>query len=179
MKPLRAVLTLCLGFGLGHPLAAQAKPAEAPSRDKVMAAAREVMTTVRYCTLITIGPDGQPQARVVDVSAADSGFIVWIGTNGVTRKVADIRKDPRVTLMYFNDAGMEYVTLSGRAVIDDDMAHKAAHWKPSWGTMVKDEYRGPDFVLIRVKPSRLEVVSLGRGIFNDPVSWKPAIVDLP
>lgn len=144
-----------------------------------MSAAREIMTTVRYCTFITIGQDGQPQARVVDVSAADSGFIVWIGTNGVTRKVADIRKDPRVTLMYFNDAGMEYVTLIGKAVIDDDIAHKAAHWKPSWGTMVKDEFRGSDFVLIRVQPSRLEVVSLGRGIFNDPVNWRPAIVSLP
>ena len=179
MKLRCAGLVLLLGLASGNPLAAQAKPAATPSRDKVLAAAKEIMTAVRYCTLITIGPDGQPQARVVDASAADSGFIVWIGTNGVTRKVADIRKDPRVTLMYFNDAGMEYVTMIGTAVIDNDIAHKATHWKSSWGMMVKDEYRGADFVLIRVQPSRLEVVSLGRGIFNDPATWKPAIVTLP
>jgi general stress protein 26 len=179
MKMLRAALMLLLGLAMDHPLAAQAKPAEAPSRDKVMAAARAIMQEVRYCTFITIGPDGQPQARVVDAGASDSGFVVWIGTNRVTRKVAEILKDPRVTLMYFNAAGQEYVTVIGKAVVDDDMTHKKAHWKPSWGMMVKDEYRGADFTLIRVQPLRLEVSSVKRGIFNDPVNWKPAIVELP
>ena len=51
---------------------------------------------------------------------------MWIGSNGVTRKVADIRKDPRVTLMYFNEAGFEYVTMVGRAVIDEDAARRQA-----------------------------------------------------
>jgi general stress protein 26 len=178
MKLSRVVLVSVLGIGIANPLVAQAKPAEAPSRDKVIAGAKEIMAAVRYCTLITIGPDGQPQARVVDAVAPDSGFIVWIGTNGVTRKVADIRKDPRVTLMYFNESGQEYETVIGKAVVDDDMAHKAAHWKPSWGMMVKDGYRGPDFVLIRVQAVRLEVSSVKRGIFNDPVNWRPSIVDL-
>jgi general stress protein 26 len=158
---------------------AQGKPPEPPSRAKVLAEAREIMTTVRYCTFITIGPDGQPQARVVDAVAPDSTFTVWIGTNAVTRKVADIRKDPRVTLMYFNEAGQEYVTLVGRATIDNDMAHRTEHWKPSWGMMVKDGPRGPDFVLVHVRPSRLEISSVKRGIYNDPVNWKPAIVELP
>ncbi len=108
----------------------------------------------------------------------DKNGAVWIGTNGVTRKVADLRKDPRVTLMYFNAAGQEYVTVIGKAVVDDDMAHKQAHWKPSWGMMVKDGYHGADFTLIRVQPSRLEVSSVKRGIFNDPVNWRPAIVEL-
>jgi general stress protein 26 len=177
---LRRFVLGVLVFAVGtRALPAQAKPPEPPSRDRVLAAAKEIMATVRYCTFITIGPDGQPQARVVDAVAPDSAFVVWIGTNQVTRKVADVRRDPRVTLMYFNEAGQEYVTLVGRAVIDDDMAHKAAHWKPSWGMMVKDGHRGPDFALIRVQPSRLEVSSVKRGIFNDPVNWKPAIVELP
>jgi len=179
MKPLRAGLALLIGLSSAHPLAAQAKPTETPSRDKVLAAAKDIMTTVRYCAFITIGPDGQPQARVVDAVAPDSGFIVWVGTNRVTRKVADIKKDPRVTLLYFNEAGSEYVTVVGKATIDQDTAHRAAHWKSSWGMMVKDGYRGSDFVLIHVQPSRLEVSSVKRGIFNDPVTWKPAIVDLP
>lgn len=168
-------LLLCVG--VSAPLAAQMKSVEPPSRDKMLSAAREIMTTARYCTFITIGTDGQPQARVVDAVAPDSGFLVWIGTNGVTRKVADVRKDPRVTLMYFNEPNQEYVALMGRAAIDDDPAHRAAHWKPSWGMMVKDGHRGSDFVLIRVQPSRLEISSVRRGIFNDPGTWRPAIVE--
>jgi len=179
MKLLRAGLALLLVAGMDAPLGAQDKAPPAPSREKIMAAAREIMQTVRYCTLITLGQDGQPQARVVDAVAPDSGFVVWIGTNSVTRKVAEIRKDPRVTLMYFNEAGQEYVTVIGKAVFDDDPAHKAAHWKPSWGMMVKDGARGADFVLIRVQPSRLEVSSVKRGIFNDPATWRPAMVTFP
>ena len=179
MTMLRAVFVLLLGVAIGHPLAAQVKPAQAPSRDKVMAAAKAIMQDVRYCTFITIGTDGQPQARVVDASVSDSGFVVWIGTNRVTRKVADILKDPRVALMYFNPADQEYVTVIGKAVVDADMTHKKTQWKPSWGSMVKDEYRGDDFTLIRVQPVRLEISSVRRGIFNDPANWKPTIVELP
>lgn len=177
MKWMRLLPALLMYVGAAVPVDAQAKPAEPPSRDKMLTSAREIMTAIRYCTFITIGPDGQPQARVVDAAAPDSGFLVWIGTNGVTRKVADIKKDPRVTLMYFDEENQEYVALVGRATVDNDAAHKAAHWKPSWGMMVKDGYRGSDFVLIRVQPTRLEISSVRRGIFNDPLTWRPAIIE--
>jgi general stress protein 26 len=166
-------------IGFAVPVAGQGTPAAPPSREKILSAAREIMQAVPFSTLITIGPDGQPQARVVDSVAPDSAFVVWIGTNHLTRKVTDITRDPRVTIMYSNPAGQEYVTLVGKAVIDDDLAHKAAHWKASWGMMSKDGYRGADFVLIRVQPSRLEISSVKRGVFNDPTNWLPTIVTLP
>lgn len=56
---------------------------------------------------------------------------------------------------------------------------KAAHWKPEWAKLYKDENRGADYLLIRVKPSRLEVVSMKRGINNDAVNWRPVSVELP
>jgi len=34
-------------------------------------------------------------------------------------------------------------------------------------------------VLLRVTPSRVEVVSAAHGIAVEPKGWKPAIVDLP
>jgi general stress protein 26 len=179
MKLLRTVVIAACAIGLSLPVQGQGVPPAQPSREKLIVAARNIMLAVRYCTLITIGPDGQPQARVVDAVAPDSGFVVWIGTNHLTRKVADIKKDARVTLMYFNDAGLEYVTVVGKAVIVADSVQRRSHWKPSWSMMVKDEYRGADFVLIRVQPSRLEISSVQQGIFNDPVNWRPAIVTLP
>lgn len=179
MKLLSAGLCLSLGFGMSRSLAAQAAPAGGPSRETVVAAAKEIMQAARYCTLITLGPDGQPQARVVDAFAPDSNLIVWIATNALTRKVSEIMRDPRVTLMYFNPTTFEYVTVLGKAVLDADAAHKAAHWKPEWAKLYKDENRGADYLLIRVKPSRLEVVSMKRGINNDAVNWRPVSVELP
>jgi general stress protein 26 len=81
--------------------------------------------------------------------------------------------------MYFTPATFEYVTVVGAAVLDTDAAQKAAHWKTEWAALYKDQNRGEDYVLLRVKPSRLEVVSTRRGINNDPKTWRPVTVNLP
>lgn len=38
--------------------------------------------------------------------------------------------------------------------------------------------RGDDYLLIRVTPRRLEVVSERHRMTNDPVTWRPVVVDL-
>lgn len=123
--------------------------------------------------------DGQPQARIVDPFPPDSDLTIWIATNPLTRKVQEIRRDPRVTLLYFSRATFEYVTVLGTAVLDTDSLHKAVHWKGEWAALYKDQNRGEDYLLLRVKPSRLEVVSARRGMHNDPKTWRPVILDVP
>jgi general stress protein 26 len=172
-------LVLLLALGCPPPLFAQDTPSEPPTRTQVIAAARAIMQEARYCTLITLGLDGQPQARIVDPFAPDSDLTIWVATNSLTRKVQELRRDPRVTLLYFNPTTFEYVTVLGTAVLDTDAGHKAAHWKAAWASLYKDQNRGEDYLLLRVKPSRLEVVSVRRGMRNDPKTWRPVIVDLP
>src|SRR5687767_5304389 len=92
---------------------AQTTSASQPSRAQVIAAARDVMQKAGYSTFITIGEDGQPQARVVDPTLPDQNLIIWIGTNALTRKVKDIQRDPRVTLLYFHAASASYLTVIG------------------------------------------------------------------
>ena len=172
-------VAILIGGGIAAEASAQANPVETPPRAKVIMAAREIMSAVRYSTLVTIGVGGHPQARIVDAFAPDSALTVWIATNPATRRVAEIARDPRVTLMYFSPTTFEYVTLIGTAVLDSNVTHKAAYWKPDWARLYKDENRGPDYLLIKVTPSRIEVVSMRRGIANDPVTWRPVSVDLP
>lgn len=172
-------LALCLVLGARASLFAQVTPPGTPPRAEVIAAAKAIMQEARYCTLVTLGQDGQPQARIVDPFVPDSDLTVWIATNALTRKVGEIRGNARVTLMYFNSASFEYVTVIGTAALDTLSVHKAAHWKPEWNGMYKDQNRGDDYLLLRVKPTRLEVVSARRGMRNDPQTWRPVIVDLP
>ena len=148
-------------------------------RSQVIAAAQQIMRDARYCALITVGQDGHPQSRVVDPIAPAEDLTVWIGTNPITRKVAQIRKDARVTLHYFDPQGPGYVTMLGKAELIDDPAEKASHWKQDWAPFYKDGSRGDDFILIRVEPLRLEVVSDSHGLLNDPTTWIPAAVDFP
>ena len=60
-----------------------------------------------------------------------------------------------------------------------DATRKAQHWKPEWAPFYKDTYKGADFILIEVKPFRLEVDSPGRGLLNDPRTWRPVVLNIP
>lgn len=157
---------------------AQAKPAT-PSKAAIIAAARDVMTTARYATLSTVATGGQPQARIVDPMLPDKEMTVWIGTNSLTRKVNEIRANNQVSLLYFDAKGLEYVTLIGTAYLVTDKAEKATHWKPEWAPFYKKGADGSDFALIRVKASRIEVVSPSHKLLNDTTNWRPVGINLP
>jgi general stress protein 26 len=178
MKASTTCVALSLVLGIGAPLSAQATPTAAPTQAEVVAAAKAIMVEARFCTLITIGLDGQPQARIVDPFPPDSAFTIWIATNPATRKVQEIRANPRVTLLCYNSAAYEFVTVLGTAALDTDATQKAAHWKEAWEALYSDQNRGDDYLLLRVTPSRLEVVSMARGMSNDPKTWRPVTADV-
>ena len=157
--------------------AAEPAPGAAPDRAAIRSAAREIMEKARLCALVTLGGDGHPQARVMDAFAPEPDMTVWMATNAGTRKVEQIRADPRVTLFYFDPSGPGYVTLLARAEIRTDPAEKAKHWKDEWAAFYADGSRGDDFVLIRCRPIRLEVVSYAHRIASEPGAWRPAMVD--
>jgi general stress protein 26 len=104
-------------------------------------------------------------------------MVVWMATTPLSRKVGEIRKDPRVTLSYFDANTMGYVTLLGRAALVADPAEKATRWKDDWATIYKDANRGDDYLLIKVTPVRLEVSAESEGVKNDPKTWRAVVVD--
>jgi general stress protein 26 len=152
--------------------------AQTPARrDSIVQVARSLIEGAHYAALITTAPDGSLQARTVDPFAPDSAFVVWIGTNPRTRKVAEIRRDPRVTLYWFDPKALGYVTLHGRARLVNDSAEKARRFKPAWAAFYPDRAR--DYLLIEVQPERMEVVSPAHGITGDSMTWRPPTVILP
>lgn len=159
--------------------ATQPVPVPTPARATIVAAAQEVMRKARFCSLVTLGRDGHPQARIVDPLAPEADLTVWIATNPKTRKIAEIGRDPRVTLLYFDPSGPAYVTVLAKAELVTESAEKARHWKEEWAAFYADKHRGEDFMLIRCKPIRLELVSQGHGLVNDPATWRPITLEFP
>ena len=173
---LTSLVALALAVGLGASAAAgQAVAPQAPSRADLLRAAREIMLAARYCALITVDDTGRPQARTMDAFPPDEDMVVWMATNPKTRKVAEIRRDPRVTLYYYDAASQSYVTIAGRARLVDDKIEKQKRWKEEWKGFYPD--RDASYLLVAVTPERLEVLSPSRGIGNDPVTWRPPAVE--
>ena len=131
------------------------------------AAALDIMKEARYATLVTVGEDGQPQARIVDPLLTDDPGSIWIATNPLSRKVAEIKRNHRVTLLFFNTPKNEFVTVLARATIVTNSAAKAKQWKPEWTPFYKSGPGGRDVALFEVKPFQLEIVTPDKQVVND------------
>ncbi len=148
---------------------------KAPSRERTLRVAREIMTAARYATMVTTKA-GEAQARIVDPLTPDASLVVYVATNPKSRKVAEIRADPRVTLLYFDTNRLAYVTLVGRATAvagEEKATRHKNEWKPFFNHEQPETY-----TLYRILPSRLEVVSAKDGLSGDPLTWRPKIVDI-
>lgn len=180
---LKSIVWCALMLGVGASLVplpalqAQEGAQQAPSRDTLLAAAREIMDASRYCALVTLDQSGHPRVRTMDPFEPDSNMVVWLGTDRRTRKVQEIANDPRVTLYYFAPEADGYVSLHGTARLVDDPVEKTRRWKPEWGQFYPD--REASYLLIEVLPARVEVISYRRGITGDPDTWRPASVEFP
>jgi general stress protein 26 len=150
-----------------------------PARAAIIAAATDILQKAHYCTFITVGEDGQPQARIVDPLAPDASFTIWIATNPLTRKVDQLRRNPRATMSCFDSATSSYVTILGRGELVTDAAEKQRHWKADWSAIYPKGAPSSDVVLIRLTPSRLEIVSESRGMIGDAKTWRPLSVEFP
>jgi general stress protein 26 len=145
------------------------------SREALISAAREIMTTTRYCALITTGRNGRAQARTMDTFAPEADMTVWLATNPRSRKVVEISRNPKVTLYYFDRESAAYVTIYGTARLVTEKAEKARRWKDDWKAFYPD--RDKSYLLIKVTPERLEVVNINKGIVGVSPTWQPLSVD--
>lgn len=150
---------------------AQQKTDIKKDRVKIIEAAKEIIQDANTCALITIDSTGRPRVRTMDPFPPEDNLVVWFGTNSHSRKVQQIQKDNRVTLYYLDNDATGYVTIHGTAHLVDDITAKKKRFKDRW----KDFYPNyPDgYMLIKVHPQWMEVISETRGILGDKKTWKP------
>lgn len=173
LKIFAGALLLCTA-SLPPGVCGQQPPPLRLSRETLIATAREIMGTARYCALITLDSRGRTHARTMDPFPPDENMVVWFGTNPKSRKVAEIRRNGRVTLYYFDREGVAYVSVSGVARLVNDATEKAGRWKDEWKAFYPDREKG--YLLIAVTPQELEIVSEKKGIVGDAVRWAPPTI---
>ena len=144
------------------------------SREQLLTTAREIMATARYAALITTGANGRINARTMDPFPPTADMVIWFGTNPRSRKVRELRRNPRVTIYYVDPIAQAYVSIQGTARLINDRAEKARHWKDEWKAFYPDREKG--YLLIAVKPERLEVINVKTGLTGDPNTWDPPTV---
>lgn len=148
----------------------QETPHKAFTKIELLNAAKDIIEGAGTCALITLDGNGLPMVRVMDPFPPESDFTVWLGTNPNSGKVSQIKNNPDVTLYYLAKNSSGYVVIHGKAQLIDDQSEKDVRWKAEWKAFYPNN--NDAYLLIKVTPTWMEVVSYEHGIVGDPTTWQ-------
>src|SRR5712671_1780806 len=134
-----------------------------------LAAARETIAAVPICWLATRSLEGGTNARAVNSSAGRPGSDEWIRRFLVrrsSRKVAEMRAAPLVTLAFQHPSGDRYIALGGCATITEDVAEMRTMWSSDLDAHFPPGFADANMIVIQVNVDRIEVHV--RGLTPEP-----------
>jgi general stress protein 26 len=134
-----------------------------------LTAARETIAAVPICWLATRSLEGGTNARAVSSSAGPPGSDEWTRRFLVrrsSRKVAEMRAAPLVTLAFQHPSGDRYIALGGRAMIIEDVAEMRTIWSSDMDAHFLPGFADANMIVIQVDIDRIEVHV--RGLTPEP-----------
>jgi general stress protein 26 len=134
-----------------------------------LTAARETIAAVPVCWLATRSLDGGTNARAVSSSAGPPGSDEWTRRFLVrrsSRKVAEMRAAPMVTLAFQHPSGDRYIAMGGRAAIIEDVAEMRTMWPSDLNTHFPPGFADANMIVIQVDVDRIEIHV--RGLTPEP-----------
>jgi general stress protein 26 len=145
------------------------------NRDTILVAACEIMNETTYCGLVTIDSTGQPQVRTMNPFPSNKELITWFATSRNSRKVREIKNNPKVCVYYANHMSAKgYVNITGTAEIIDNKELLIKMKRDYWESITNWQN---NFVLIKIVPKTVEVINYKHGLNNDSNTLRaPSIV---
>jgi general stress protein 26 len=114
----------------------------------------ELMEKFTIATLITtIG--SEVRARPMGATVTRKEDAIYFLTNVDSTKASDIAANPQVTVLFVDDDGQKYVSLRGRAEVQNDREKIKELWTPfakAWWDGPED----PEIRVVKVKPESAE-----------------------
>ncbi len=129
--------------------------------------ALDIMARAPYSFMITMaGAEAGVHARLMEHYGPDEDGAIWLGSLPDTRKVDEIRADPRVTLTFEITDERAFVVAAGQAVVVDDVTIRRRWWRSEWTAFFPG---GPDhgYSVMRVDLTRIEVLSYEAGVAGE------------
>jgi general stress protein 26 len=170
MKMKRTILTLASLAIFSAVFSLRVNAQSILNRDTLIVAAKEIIKQTTYCALVTIDSTGQPQVRTMNPFPANNELITWFATSRTSRKVREIKSNPKVCVYYADHvAAKGYVSITGTAEVIDDKELLLKMKRDYWSSIPDWQNR---FVLIKIVPKTLEVINYKHGLNNDPNTFK-------
>lgn len=127
-------------------------PADAALLERI----RERMEQAGVSHLITRGADGYPHTRAMGDQPLSADWTLRMFTDKSSRKVAEIRAEPRVAVGFYEPASKDYICAYGKAEIVLDDAERAHYWKDAWRKYWPAGPTDPEYVILRIAIEAIE-----------------------
>ena len=141
--------------------------------------AKQIMTAAGCAALITTDESGLPSSRAVRTFPSDDALTkIAIPTHPDSRKTRHVRDRPDVVLSYIDDPGRGYVTVIGKAVLNERPEDRTAVWADPFSAFWPDGPESDEYLLIDLTPERIELRSFTLGVAPEPTRWTPEILEI-
>lgn len=129
----------------------------------------ELADEIKIAMMTTRRPDGHLRSRAMANQKRADGADLWFVTSHDADNLQEIAFDPHVNLSYFKSSSMEWISVSGSAVISHDRAKIKELYAPDWKTWFPDEgdarhgtAQDPRMVLIGVTVHAAEFLEVNK-----------------
>lgn len=144
--------------------------------EQLLALARKLVAEMTFCTAATQGENGDTNARIVQPRQPGEDWTVDFITNRRCRKVRDIERTGRMTLLYQHDRDRSYVSLMGPAEVVEDLELKRATWTDAHYRWNPGGPEDPATVYARLRPVRIELWSAAHNVMPKPTGYSAAVL---
>jgi general stress protein 26 len=142
--------------------------------EHVVAIAKATLDTAEFCFFTTPGESDPTNTRLMQHFKPDADLTVWFGTSLTSRKVREIRRNPRVTVACQDPQRPAYAVLVGMVTIEERAEQWRRYWREDWQTFWPEGPSGRDYVPLRFTCERVEVLSFAAGIAPAPYGLRAA-----
>lgn len=144
---------------------------------ELLTGAAKTMASVRYCWLVTTAKDGvhgRPMGRIPPEAGEDALTVRFLADDR-SGKVAQIREASAITAIFENQPGDGYVTVTGRATLQQDLAVVQRRWKPGYDAYFPAKDDRAHALFVEVEIERLELWI--RGVTPEPFGVTATVLE--
>jgi general stress protein 26 len=134
----------------------------------------ELLKDERIAVLTTTAPDGTLMSRPMSLQEVEFDGDLWFFASRSSRKVAHVTANPQVNVATAGSSS--WVSLTGHAVVIDDLAKKQQLWNTVVEAWFPDGPEDPDVVLLRVDAASAEYWDSPGGRIASVISFAKAKV---
>jgi general stress protein 26 len=113
----------------------------------------ELTKGIHICMMTTICTDGSMTSRPMAVQDEPFNGTLWFLTRSTSDKIEEIKQDQHVTLAFSEPSDSKYISLKGRASVNQDRAKIHELWNPMYKAWFPKGEDDPEIAVLRVDVS--------------------------